>query len=154
MEYKYKHENMEKSNLKSIQAQREQEFAHVKARFKQKWFKDKPCFSWNELNLTEELKATITTPHPSFWLLRLDETNFEDKCWTPQDVRSILFFDWLEDVLPTIPAAIKDEWLKDNITAALEMIDLEESDLVLCYNEGSEDYSKEWKSALEKQLIR
>lgn len=145
---------MKQLNLKAVQSQRDQGLTHIKSRFKQKWFKDKPCFNWKELSLTEELESTIKTPHPSFWLLKLDEANFEDKIWTAQDIRSVLFFDWLEEVLPTISEHKKETWLTDNIVAALEMIDLEESDLVLCYNEGTEDYSNLWKSHLEKQLIQ
>ena len=86
-----------KSIEELIRSARVETTNEFKERFKQKWFNGLPAFRWSELQLTQELKATIYTENPTVWLLRLPQNErFDDKVWDVIDVSRILSFDYLE----------------------------------------------------------
>ena len=127
-----------------------------KERFKQKWFDGLPAFRWSELQMTQDLKATIYTENPSVWLLHLPSNElFDDKHWGIEDVRKILSFDYLEN---NHDAAADEElfnlWLVENIATGIGMLNFPKDECVIAYTGGTGPYAKEWITHFENKLDR
>lgn len=125
-----------------------------KNRFKQKWFQGLPAFRWSELQMTQDLKATIYTENPTVWMLHLPaDERFDDKIWDIEDVRKILSFDYLEN---DHDAASDDElfnmWLSENIATGVGMLNFPKEECVIAYTGGTGPFAKEWLIHFENKL--
>ncbi|PKR79838.1 hypothetical protein CW751_12840 [Brumimicrobium salinarum] len=144
---------MDKSTKNKLQEAKSSQIADFQNRFKQKWFKNIPCFHWKELTLSDGLKSVMLNGHPSVWLLTYDaKIAFEDITWDESKVKNFLFFDWLYRELPAIEEAKKEAWYQYNISQGLGMLNFLNNDVVLCYHEGEESFAKEWKTHFESFL--
>lgn len=144
-----------KSIEELIRSARSESTEEFKSRFKQKWFEGLPAFRWSELQLTQDLKATIYTENPTVWLLHLptDEV-FNDKVWDVEDVSKILSFDYLERGHDDL----NDEdlfslWLEQNISTGIGMLNFPKEDCVIVYTGGTGPYAKDWIAHFENELI-
>lgn len=145
-----------KSIEELIRSARSETTTEFKDRFKQKWYKGLPAFRWSELQLTQDLKATIYTENPTVWLLHLPSNEiFDDKVWDIQDVSKILSFDYLEKGHD----AMKDEelfnlWLAENINTGIGMLNFPREDCVIVYTGGTGPYAREWITHFENKLTK
>lgn len=127
-----------------------------KERFKQKWFEGLPAFRWTELQMSQDLKATIYTENPTVWLLHLGaDEQFDDKLWDIEDVRKILSFDYLEN---NHDAASDEElfnlWLTENISTGIGLLNFPKDECVIAYTGGTGPYAKDWLRHFENKLDR
>ena len=143
-----------KSIEELIRSARSETTEEFKSRFKQKWFEGLPAFRWSELQLTQDLKATIYTENPTVWLLHLPSNEtFDDKVWDITDVSKILSFDYLEKGHD----ALDDEelfnlWLSENISTGIGMLNFPKDEYVIVYTGGTGPFAKEWIGHFENKL--
>lgn len=137
-----------------IRSARSEATTAFKERFRQKWFGDIPAFRWSELQLTQDLKATIYTENPTVWLLRLKEDErFEDKQWDVEDVRAVIAYDYLENGHEaTADETLFQTWLKEDIASGIELMQTPNEETVMVYTGGTGPYAKDWLAMFEKQL--
>lgn len=139
--------------IRSARSETTEEF---KSRFKQKWYDGLPAFRWSELQLTQELKATIYTENPTVWLMHLPISEvFDDKVWDVADVTKILSFDYLErghDQLSDDD--LFNLWLEENIATGIGMLNFPKEDCVIVYTGGTGPHAKEWVAHFENKLTK
>lgn len=136
-----------------IRIARENAVENFKFRYMQKWYANKPCFHWRELNLSAELNELLITKNPSIWFFSYKEDiDLEDKNWEKNELHNFLIFDWVKDGINSVTSEEMNSWLSDNIKTAMVMFETSREDLVLCYHEGTMPFSSEWRSHFEKQL--
>lgn len=125
-----------------------------KMRFMQKWYETIPCFHWRELNLSNELKEVVLSKNPSVWLFRHTEKelDLDDKHWDKNELQKVLVFDWITEGIDQLDSSEQGTWLKNNIATAMQLFDIDQVDLILCYSEGNSSFAKEWRVYFEKQL--
>lgn len=127
-----------------------------KERFKQKWFEGLPAFRWSELQMSQDLKATVYTENPTVWLLHLGaDERFDDKMWDIEDVRKILSFDYLENDHDALEDDdLFDLWLSENISTGIGMLNFPKDECVIAYTGGTGPYAQEWIRHFENKLDR
>ena len=125
-----------------------------KFRFMQKWYESTPCFHWKELKLSSELKEAVVTENPSVWFFinNEKELDLDDKNWGKNELHKVLVFDWINEEIAGFELSEQSDWLKNNIATAMQVFSENQDDLILCYNEGTTPFSKEWRVHFEKQL--
>jgi len=145
-----------KSIEELIRSARSETTEEFKSRFKQKWYEGLPAFRWSELQLAQELKATIYTENPTVWLMHLptDEV-FDDKIWDVKDVSKILSYDYLEiDHDDLNDESLFNLWLEQNISNGIGMLNFPKDDCVIVYTGGTSPYAKQWLSHFENKLTK
>ncbi len=145
-----------KSIEELIRSARSETTEEFKSRFKQKWYEGLPAFRWSELQLTQDLKATIYTENPTVWLMHLPtEEVFDDKVWDVKDVSKILSFDYLEIGRDDLADEdIFSLWLEQNISNGIGMLNFPKDDCIIVYTGGTSLYSKEWLAHFENELTK
>ncbi|WP_107038367.1 hypothetical protein [Brumimicrobium mesophilum] len=144
---------MKSSTEDLIRVARGNAMEDFKLRFMQKWYGNKPCFHYKEINLSNELNELLITKHPSIWFFsNSEEVDLEDKIWEKKELHNFLIFDWIDEGIESMENVEIKTWLENNIKTAMKLFESDQDDLVLCYHEGTLPSSNEWRSHFEKQL--
>lgn len=143
---------MSSSTMDLIRAARANALDDFKMRFKQKWYRELPCFHWRELKLSTALKTSMEHKHPSFYLLSFSEEtlDLEDKVWEMQALENGLVLEGIEN--NSFQALDLDAWLENSLEKVKKENAVNQEDFILCYHEGTSSAAKEWRAHFEKEL--